>query len=184
VNSPEERAETMRAQIRAWTEENRPTLSAEQLAVLEENIAFITPELYQQTRDPALVQRRDDLIARTQKLFYFDQLMQAFFRNGPNSPTFVSTPMELTDIPLAERVDLHVPMAFDGLAYARVQYFVDDQLLREEEVSVLCQLGLPKDPPVAVRKDVFAGVTGERGRIVVTPVTEGARIWATAHVVA
>lgn len=180
--SEEERAEAMRGQVRAWMEKHRATLTAEQLAILEENIAFITPELYRHPHDPEFHQRFVDLKARTAKLFFFDQLVQAFFRNGANAPSLVAAPVELTDIPLGRVVNLHVPCAFDGEARARVEYFVDGQPLRVEEISIRSQRGLPETPPVAVCRNVFAGVVGERGRIVVTPLTPGARIWATTVV--
>jgi hypothetical protein len=67
--TPENRAELMRTQLQLWRTAVWLTLSPEQLAQLDENVAFITPALYQEPPDPALQAQADDLAARTRALF-------------------------------------------------------------------------------------------------------------------
>lgn len=72
--TPETRAEMMRTQVRGWMDRHRDSLSADQIALLEEHIAFLTADLYQLDRPPELIERRDALMARTYTLFRREEL--------------------------------------------------------------------------------------------------------------
>ncbi len=59
--SPEEKAAIKRTHAQLWLGANRKTLSAAQIAAVEEAIAFITPEVYLNPEDPELGRRQDAL---------------------------------------------------------------------------------------------------------------------------
>jgi len=67
--TPENRAELMRTQLQLWYTAVWLTLSPEQVAQLQENIAFISPELYREPPDPTLQAQANDLAVRTRALF-------------------------------------------------------------------------------------------------------------------
>jgi hypothetical protein len=67
--TPENRADLMRTRLQGWRDEQAPNFSPEQVAQLEENLAFISPELYREPPDPALQAQADDLAARTRAIF-------------------------------------------------------------------------------------------------------------------
>lgn len=56
--SPENRAELVRVQIERWLAKHRARLTTEQVAVMEENLAFVTPAIYQQPKRPGDVECR------------------------------------------------------------------------------------------------------------------------------
>ncbi|MEA2166211.1 MAG: hypothetical protein QOK37_4338 [Thermoanaerobaculia bacterium] len=72
----EEKAEFVRTHRRRWLNANRHRLSAEQAAAIEEEIAFIVPDLYQLPRDPALDQAAKALESNALKLFTRRDLYQ------------------------------------------------------------------------------------------------------------
>ena len=56
---------------------HRHELTDEQIEIVEENIAFISPDLYTRPRDEDLVSRFMDLVKRTAMLLSRDQLRDA-----------------------------------------------------------------------------------------------------------
>jgi len=75
--SAEERAELVRIHISRWLNLHRHELTDEQIAIVEENIAFIRTELYTLPRDEDLVSRYADLAKRTAMLLSRDQARDA-----------------------------------------------------------------------------------------------------------
>jgi translation elongation factor EF-Ts len=75
--SAEERAELVRTHISRWLSLHRHELTGEQIAIIEENIAFIRTDLYTLPRDEELVSRYLDLAKRTAKLLSRDQARDA-----------------------------------------------------------------------------------------------------------
>ena len=75
--SAEERAELVRTHISRWLSLHRHELTDEQIAIVEENIAFIRAELYAFPRDEELVSRYLDLAKRTAMLLSRDQARDA-----------------------------------------------------------------------------------------------------------
>lgn len=59
--SPENQAELVKTHAKRWLEKNRNRLTAEQISVLEENIAFITPDIYR-------LPKRDEDVKRSKEL--------------------------------------------------------------------------------------------------------------------
>ena len=75
--SPEERAELVRTHSTRWLTANSARLSAEQIAVMRENIAFVKADAYRpETRD-AFVAQAKDLERRTAALFSREDMQQA-----------------------------------------------------------------------------------------------------------
>lgn len=75
--SSAEKAALVRALISGWLAEHRETLSDSQVAILEENIAFVTPELYERERDETLDAKLKDLERRTAGLLSRQQMREA-----------------------------------------------------------------------------------------------------------
>jgi hypothetical protein len=75
--SAEERAELVRTHIRRWLSLHRHELTDEQIAIVEENIAFIRADLYTLPRDEELVSRYSDLAKRTVMLLSREQARDA-----------------------------------------------------------------------------------------------------------
>jgi hypothetical protein len=71
--SAEERAELVRTHLSRWLSLHRHELTSEQVAMLEENIAFISTDLYALPRDEELVNRYLELAKRTALLLSPDQ---------------------------------------------------------------------------------------------------------------
>ncbi|HMF15282.1 MAG TPA: hypothetical protein VKE94_23370 [Gemmataceae bacterium] len=63
--TPENRAELVRTQIQRWVDKNRPRLTAEQLKVMGENLAFVTADLYRQPVADELKAKAKELEARS-----------------------------------------------------------------------------------------------------------------------
>ena len=72
--TPETRAEMMRTQVRGWMDRHRDSLSAYQVALLEDHIAFLTADVYRLERPPELIERRDALMARAYMLFRREEM--------------------------------------------------------------------------------------------------------------
>ena len=68
--SPENRALLIKTHIERWLTANRPRITPEQIAVVEEIIPFITPELYQAERDIEQVQREAEIFCRKLEAFF------------------------------------------------------------------------------------------------------------------
>jgi hypothetical protein len=75
--SAEERAELVRTHILRWLSLHRHELTDEQIAIIEENIAFIRADLYTLPRDEDAVRRYLDLVKRTTMLLSRDQARDA-----------------------------------------------------------------------------------------------------------
>lgn len=75
--SAEERAELVRTHISRWLSLNRHELTAEQIAIVEENIAFISTDLYAFPRNEDLISRYLELAKRTAMLLSREQARDA-----------------------------------------------------------------------------------------------------------
>jgi len=73
---PEEKADFARTHRRRWLDANWQGLSAEQVAAIEEQIAFIKPELYVSPRDPELFGKAKALEEQALELFPKQDLYQ------------------------------------------------------------------------------------------------------------
>ena len=69
VLTAEEKAEFVQIHRRRWLDANRHRLSAEQIAAVDEGIAFIVPALYRQPIDPVLKSRAKELELEAMRLF-------------------------------------------------------------------------------------------------------------------
>lgn len=67
--SPEEKCEFVRTHRRRWLAANRKRLSEEQVREIEEEIAFIGPELYRLPQDPAVKDLAREMEVRAIALF-------------------------------------------------------------------------------------------------------------------
>jgi len=72
--TPEEKAELVLIHRRRWLAANHHRLSAEQVNAIEEDIAFIVPELYLFPKDPVLSDRAKQLEQRAIRLFAREDL--------------------------------------------------------------------------------------------------------------
>ena len=75
--SAEEKAEFVRGIIGRWLDTHRGELSARQIAILEENIAFMRPELYGDATPLELLSEARQLEARTAELLSREQMREA-----------------------------------------------------------------------------------------------------------
>ena len=75
--SAEERAELVRTHISRWLSLHRHELTDEQIKIVEENIAFISTELYAFPQDQDLVRQYVALAKRTAMLLSRDQARDA-----------------------------------------------------------------------------------------------------------
>lgn len=81
--SAENRAELVQTQIKRWVEQNRSRLSAAQLKMMEENIAFVTAERYNRSMSEQDRAKAQDLEKRTAALFTREEMSQALSIHGP-----------------------------------------------------------------------------------------------------
>jgi hypothetical protein len=88
--TPENRAELVQTQLKRWVEKNRARLTPEQLKVMDENLAFVVPDLYRQPMNEEQRAKARDLEARTAALFSREDMMQALTINGTYIPKKVS----------------------------------------------------------------------------------------------
>jgi len=75
--SDESKADLVRTQIERWRDANRVRLTPEHLAMLDENISFVTPERYR-FRTPAMLDLLKDLERRNAALFSREEMRQFF----------------------------------------------------------------------------------------------------------
>jgi hypothetical protein len=75
--APENRAELVQTQIRRWVEKNRSRLSPAQLKIMDENLAFVTADLYRQPMSQAHAAQQKDLEKRTAMVFSTEDMRQA-----------------------------------------------------------------------------------------------------------
>ena len=78
----ENRATLVRTHLERWLSRNRGRLSAEQVAMMEENIRFVGPELYSLPKKPEVQAKALDLAERTRKLFGPMDVAQALTIQG------------------------------------------------------------------------------------------------------
>jgi hypothetical protein len=81
--SPENRAALVRTQIQRWLDKNRSRLTAEQVKVMEDNIAFVRADLYKLPRRPEDLEKAKELEQRTLSLMAKDDMAQALTIHGP-----------------------------------------------------------------------------------------------------
>jgi hypothetical protein len=84
--TPENRAALVRTQIERWLAKNRDRLTAEQRAVMNENLAFVTTERYAQKMSPEEAARARALETRTAALFSREDMMQALTIRASHIP--------------------------------------------------------------------------------------------------
>jgi hypothetical protein len=77
--TPENRAALVREQIQRWLKANRSRLSDAQIAVLEENLAFITPDHYMFPNTAETLARAKALETKTRALLSRDDVYQALY---------------------------------------------------------------------------------------------------------
>ena len=85
--SAEERAELVCTHISRWLSRHRRELTDEQIAILEENIAFISADLYAIPRNEALINEYLDLAKRAVRLLSREQAREALTMYWGNSRT-------------------------------------------------------------------------------------------------
>jgi len=75
--SAENRALLIKTHVERWLATNRPRLTHEQIAVIEEIISYITPESYQAERDTEKVEREaEELRRKAEAVFSREDTMQ------------------------------------------------------------------------------------------------------------
>lgn len=75
--SAENRAMLIKTHVERWLATNRPRLTDEQVAIVEEIIPFITPELYQAERDfEKIDQEAEALRRKAEAVFSREDVMQ------------------------------------------------------------------------------------------------------------
>jgi hypothetical protein len=84
--SPENRAELVRTHLERWLAANRHRLSSEQIQVMEENLAFVIPDIYTPDRKPESITRQKELQRRTAELFSSQDMRQALTIHGDYLP--------------------------------------------------------------------------------------------------
>ncbi len=75
--SPEEQAELVRTHISRWLQSHREELTAEQVNIVEENLSFISPDLYVRPRHEDVFSRFKDLEIRTAAVLSREQMRDA-----------------------------------------------------------------------------------------------------------
>ena len=75
--SPENRAELVRTQIRRWLDKNRSRLSAEQIKIMEENIAIVKADLYKFPRNEVELAKAKSLEQRTLAVMTREDMAEA-----------------------------------------------------------------------------------------------------------
>ncbi len=82
VVSAETRAELIRTRITRWLDANSARLSLEQVAMIRENIAFVTADAYREETRSAFQARAKELEQRTAALFTYEEMRQALTIHG------------------------------------------------------------------------------------------------------
>jgi hypothetical protein len=81
--SAENRALLMKTQVENWLAENRSRLNQDQIAVVEEIISFVKPELYRENRDHLkATQEADKLFNKAETVFSREEIMEMTFVSG------------------------------------------------------------------------------------------------------
>jgi hypothetical protein len=84
--TPENRAELVQTQIKRWVEKNRGRLTAEQLRIMDENLAFVTADIYRLPKNQENMAKAKDLETRTAAVFSREDMMQALTIRGDYIP--------------------------------------------------------------------------------------------------
>jgi hypothetical protein len=80
--SPENRAELVRTQVERWLKQNRSRLTPEQIKVVENSLALITPDLYRTPKREEDMAKIRAFEARVRELFSPEDAAQAFSNQG------------------------------------------------------------------------------------------------------
>jgi hypothetical protein len=92
VVSAENHALLMKTHVKTWLAFNHPRLTREQIAMVEEIIRFITPEMYQANRDYEKVMREaKELYTKATAVFPREEVIQMTFLSGGQCPSKHST---------------------------------------------------------------------------------------------
>ena len=83
--SPENKSAIVRTHAERWLDRNRGRLTAGQTALVEEAIAFLSPELYKNPTDPEQLKRQDALEAKLKCGLRRSDLINAFGVVSPPS---------------------------------------------------------------------------------------------------
>jgi hypothetical protein len=75
--SPENRANLVRTQAQRWLDKNRSRLTGEQIKIMEENIAFVKPDLYKFPRTEVDMALAKNLEQRTLALMPREDVTEA-----------------------------------------------------------------------------------------------------------
>ena len=84
--SPENCADIVRTHIQRWLDANRSRLTEEQIAVMEENISFITTDKYALPKTDENMARLKQLEAKAAALFTREEMFQALTIQGSYIP--------------------------------------------------------------------------------------------------
>jgi hypothetical protein len=84
--SARNKAQLMSTHIERWIAKNRARLTTQQLAVMQDNLAFVTPDTYEGRDVPAAQARARALEQRTAALFSRDEMTQAISLYGDYLP--------------------------------------------------------------------------------------------------
>jgi hypothetical protein len=79
------RAAIMRTHVQRWLEANRESLTAEQIAFMEENIAMVAPDWYEPANLDRSRERMESMLERGYRLFSREQLAMALMPNAPRA---------------------------------------------------------------------------------------------------
>src|SRR5262245_17173822 len=82
IVTPEIRAELVRTRIVRWLDANSARLSTEQVAMMRENVAFVTADAYRKETRSAFQERAKELEQRTAALFTREEMRQALTIHG------------------------------------------------------------------------------------------------------
>jgi hypothetical protein len=74
---PDNRADLIRTQARRWLEKNRARLNTEQIKIMEENIAFVKPDLYKFPRNEVDLALAKSLEQRTLAVMAREDMAEA-----------------------------------------------------------------------------------------------------------
>jgi hypothetical protein len=80
--TPENRAEVVRTHIQRWLDANRSRLTTEQITVMDENIAFVTPGVYALPKTADTIARFKALEMKTKALFTPEEMFQGLTIQG------------------------------------------------------------------------------------------------------
>ncbi len=76
--SPESKATIMRTHAERWLAENRNRLSRSEVAIFQELIAYVTPDVYEKPLDPQVMKKYEDLKAGLRCRVDVRDVMEAF----------------------------------------------------------------------------------------------------------